>query len=299
MRKVTSIARNIHIIGRSESSAGPTGIFTRSGTFSPGGILTREASKDAVLAAPTRTASSCAYRPVLEVYARPAGPRAAACRPRTKAAGPRRQRHRGHAGLGAIVHRDRNGQRPSLRRDEQARPGRRARSRHPDSFTPGHDGIGIASAFGYLTIAGSYRGDVNRGRPPGSTGRHGQETSGIAALQARARSGRISPLATGRSAPSIDTRLSSTASSKLDISKPVHGAPSRRPAPGYAENRITLSDRTGREERAKSRRSVLKQSFQDGPLGPGCHRQCRQFARASPERQTIAISRVMAAAPLR
>jgi len=75
MRKVTSIARNIHIIGRSESSAGPTGIFTRagiftrSGTFSPGGILTREASKDAVLAAPTRTASSCAYRPVLEVYA--------------------------------------------------------------------------------------------------------------------------------------------------------------------------------------------------------------------------------------
>lgn len=189
------------------------------------------------------------------------------------------------------MHRDRNGQRPSLRRDEQPDQAAGPAADIPTVSRPDTTASAspARSATSPLQVATAVMSTA--AGPPGSTGRHGQETSGIAALQARARSGRISPLATGRSAPSIDTRLSSTASSKLDISKPVHGAPSRRPAPGYAENRITLSDRTGREERAKSRRSVLKQSFQDGPLGPGCHRQCRQFARASPERQTIAISR--------
>src|ERR1019366_7469630 len=163
MRKVTSIARNIHIIGRSESSAGPTGIFTRSGTFSPGGILTREASKDAVLAAPTRTASSCAYRPVLEVYARPAGPRAAACRPRTKAAGPRRQRHRGHAGLGAIEHRDRNGQRPSLRRDEQPDQAAGPAADIPTVSRPDATASASPARSATSPLQVATRGDVNRG----------------------------------------------------------------------------------------------------------------------------------------
>jgi hypothetical protein len=63
-------------MGRSESS---TGIFTRDGILTRGilggcGIFNREASQDAVLAASTRTASSCAYRLMAGVYA-PASPR--------------------------------------------------------------------------------------------------------------------------------------------------------------------------------------------------------------------------------
>jgi hypothetical protein len=60
MIKVTSIARNIHIMGRSERSPRPTGIlspgetFTLDGIFTRGGIRTREASQHPVL-----TASTC------------------------------------------------------------------------------------------------------------------------------------------------------------------------------------------------------------------------------------------------
>src|ERR1700733_4337927 len=48
MRKVTSIARNIHIMGRSEKSSRPTGTFTRDGILTTGASFTPEASQDAV-----------------------------------------------------------------------------------------------------------------------------------------------------------------------------------------------------------------------------------------------------------
>src|ERR1700734_2616015 len=73
-RKVTRIARNIHIIGCSVRSPRPTGTFTPGGTFTRVGIFTGKASRDAVLAAPTRTASSCAQmRDARIVRARPPG----------------------------------------------------------------------------------------------------------------------------------------------------------------------------------------------------------------------------------
>jgi len=59
--KVTSIARNIHIMGRSERSPRSTGILSRGETLTPDGIFTkgaictREASHGPVRAAPTST----------------------------------------------------------------------------------------------------------------------------------------------------------------------------------------------------------------------------------------------------
>jgi hypothetical protein len=55
--KTFSIARNIHIMGRREDPPEPTVIFTP------------EASEESVLPAWTPTASSCAYRLTLGVYA--------------------------------------------------------------------------------------------------------------------------------------------------------------------------------------------------------------------------------------
>jgi hypothetical protein len=57
VRKVISIARNIHIMGRREDPPEPTVIFTP------------EASEETVLAAWSPTASSYAYRLWLGVYA--------------------------------------------------------------------------------------------------------------------------------------------------------------------------------------------------------------------------------------
>jgi hypothetical protein len=68
-RKVTRIARNIHIMGRRDRSLRPTGMLTRDGIFT-GGIFNDEASQGTVLAAATRTASSPAYGPLPGFYAR-------------------------------------------------------------------------------------------------------------------------------------------------------------------------------------------------------------------------------------
>src|ERR1700733_14046518 len=79
-RNVTRIATNIHIIGCRVRSARPTGTFTPDGTRTRVGSFTREASKDAVPAAPTRTASSCAQCLMPGFYAQRSPP-AWACGP--------------------------------------------------------------------------------------------------------------------------------------------------------------------------------------------------------------------------
>src|ERR1700760_990066 len=74
-RKVTRMARNIHIMGCRVKSARLTGSFTWPGTFTAGGIFTgpgsgiRSGGQVAGPTASTRTPSSCAYGLMPGLYA--------------------------------------------------------------------------------------------------------------------------------------------------------------------------------------------------------------------------------------